>query len=146
MCKLRFYEPEEELGENFHNHNCAYANSTGAIWTLTVFTQFLLGFIASRVTGFGQKGFFQVAGILYLWLISKTASPFSRSLYNYGEVQVTDFVFRRKSVTCICLQSVRCRMTSIIGKFDLMWMLPIRSYPPTMEMKTATDFNFRLQS
>ena len=47
--ELRFYEPEEELGENYQNHNCAYANSTGAILTLTVFTQFLLRFIASRV-------------------------------------------------------------------------------------------------
>ena len=38
-----------ELGENYQDHNCACANSTGAIWTLSVFTQFLLRFIASRV-------------------------------------------------------------------------------------------------
>ena len=49
--KLKFYEPEEELGENYQDHNCAYANSTGAIWTLSVFTQFLLRFIASQVMG-----------------------------------------------------------------------------------------------
>ena len=48
-AKLKFYEPEEEVRENCQGLNCAYVNSTGAIWTLTVFTQFLLGIIASRV-------------------------------------------------------------------------------------------------
>ena len=37
------------MGENYQDHNCAYANSTGAIWTLSVFTQFFLRFIAPRV-------------------------------------------------------------------------------------------------
>ena len=48
-CKLRFFELEEKLGENYQDHICAYANSTGAIWCLSVFMQFLLRFIASRV-------------------------------------------------------------------------------------------------
>ena len=47
--KLKFYEPEEEVRENCQALNCAYVNSTGTIWTLTTFTQFLPGIIASRV-------------------------------------------------------------------------------------------------
>ena len=58
-CKLRFFELEEKLGENYQDHICAYANSTGAIWCLSVFMQFLLRFIASRVihgcTEIGKK-------------------------------------------------------------------------------------------
>ena len=52
--KLKFYEPEEEVCEG-QGLNCAYVDSTGAIWTPTVFTQFLLGIIASRVTT--QQGY-----------------------------------------------------------------------------------------
>ena len=55
--KLKFYEPKEELGENRQSHNCAYGELTGAIKTLTVFTQFLLNLIESRVmsTRFGAR-------------------------------------------------------------------------------------------
>ena len=49
-CKLKCYEAEEEVRENFSGLNCAYVNSTGTIWTPVVFTQFLLWIIASRVT------------------------------------------------------------------------------------------------
>ena len=57
--ELKFYEPEEEVCEG-QGLNCAYVDSTGAIWTPTVFTQFLLGIIATRVMhnkrGFQSRG------------------------------------------------------------------------------------------
>ena len=37
------------MRENCQGLDCAYVNSTGAIWTPMVFTQFFLGIIASRV-------------------------------------------------------------------------------------------------
>ena len=43
-------EPEEELGENRQVTIVLVEKSTGAIWTLKAFTQFLLGLIATQVT------------------------------------------------------------------------------------------------
>ena len=63
VFKLRIHEPKEGLGENYQDQNCAYANSTGAISTLSVFTQFLLRFIASRVSCLDAKRMFDVSVI-----------------------------------------------------------------------------------
>ena len=49
LIRLRCYEPKEELGENRGVTITPMDKSTDAILTLTVFTQFLLGLIGSRV-------------------------------------------------------------------------------------------------
>ena len=49
LIRLRCYEPKEELGENRGVTITPMDKSTDAILTLTVFTQFLLELIGSRV-------------------------------------------------------------------------------------------------
>ena len=48
-CKPRVYDPVEELGENCQGPNCAYEELYRHNLYLTIFTQFLLGLIASQV-------------------------------------------------------------------------------------------------
>ena len=47
--KPRGYEHVEELGENCHGPNCAYEELYRRNLDLTIFTQLLLGLIASQV-------------------------------------------------------------------------------------------------
>ena len=56
--KPRVYEPVEELSENCQGPNCAYEELYRRNLDLTIFTQLLLGLIASQVTYVGllQKG------------------------------------------------------------------------------------------
>ena len=48
-CTPRVYEPVEEFGENCQGPNCAYEELYRRKLDLTIFTQLLLGLIASQV-------------------------------------------------------------------------------------------------